>query len=102
MNSTQNDENFLILRLIKVDLCIIDHQLAQLQLDLQRMNAENQRLKEMLGQVTNNYNALQMHLVAVVQQQNQAAADQTSQDHDQVILVHFYILNYMTNNNIDS
>lgn len=102
MNSTQNDENFLILRLIKVDLCIIDHQLAQLQLDLQRMNAENQRLKEMLGQVTNNYNALQMHLVAVVQQQNQAAADQTSQDHDQVILVHFYTLNYMTNNNIDS
>ncbi|KAK9935992.1 hypothetical protein M0R45_012859 [Rubus argutus] len=62
-----------------------NHELAQLQLDLQRMNAENQRLKEMLGQVTNNYNALQMHLVAVVQQQqqNQAAADQTSQDHDQ-------------------
>lgn len=62
-----------------------NHELAQLQVDLQRMNAENQRLKEMLGQVTNNYNALQMHLVAVVQQQqqNQAAADQTSQDHDQ-------------------
>lgn len=51
------------------------------------MNAENQRLKEMLGQVTNNYTALQTHLVAVMhqQQQNQAAADQTSQDRDQVI-----------------
>ncbi|XP_062013542.1 probable WRKY transcription factor 31 [Rosa rugosa] len=64
-----------------------NHELAQLQVELQRMNAENQRLKEMLGQVTNNYNALQMHLVAVMQQQqqSQAAADQTSQDHDQNI-----------------
>ncbi|XP_068321667.1 probable WRKY transcription factor 31 [Pyrus communis] len=64
-----------------------NHELAQLQVEVQRMNAENQRLKEMLGQVTNNYSALQMHLAAVVQQQNHttaAPADQISQlDRDQ-------------------
>ncbi|XP_009358665.2 probable WRKY transcription factor 31 [Pyrus x bretschneideri] len=64
-----------------------NHELAQLQVEVQRMNAENQRLKEMLGQVTNNYSALQMHLAAVVQQQNHttaAPADQRSQlDRDQ-------------------
>ncbi|EEF43831.1 probable WRKY transcription factor 31 [Ricinus communis] len=46
-------------------------ELAQLQIDLQRMNNENQRLRDMLTQVTNNYNALQMHLVALMQQQQQ-------------------------------
>lgn len=64
-----------------------NHELAQLQVEVQRMNAENQRLKEMLGQVTNNYSVLQMHLAAVVQQQNHttaAPADQRSQlDRDQ-------------------
>ncbi|KAM1460091.1 hypothetical protein ACFX2I_036948 [Malus domestica] len=64
-----------------------NHELAQLQVEVQRMNAENQRLKEMLGQVTNNYSALQMHLAAVVQRQNHttaAPADKRSQlDHDQ-------------------
>jgi cell shape-determining protein MreC len=44
-------------------------QLAQLQVELQKMNAENQRLKDMLSQVTNNYSALQMHFVALIQQQ---------------------------------
>ncbi|KAL6197654.1 hypothetical protein ACLB2K_033260 [Fragaria x ananassa] len=62
-----------------------NHELALLQVELQRMNAENQRLKEMLGQVTNNYTALQTHLLAVMhhQQQNHVAADQTSHDRDQ-------------------
>ncbi|KAL3596121.1 hypothetical protein D5086_007758 [Populus alba] len=44
-------------------------ELAQLQVELQKMNAENQRLKDMLSQVTNNYSALQMHFVALIQQQ---------------------------------
>ncbi|KAK4794870.1 hypothetical protein SAY86_012864 [Trapa natans] len=44
-------------------------ELAKLQLELQRMNAENQRLKEMLSQVTNNYSTLQMHLNAFIHQQ---------------------------------
>ncbi|CAK7351435.1 unnamed protein product [Dovyalis caffra] len=46
-------------------------ELAQLQLELQKMNTENQRLKDMLSQVTTNYSALQMHFVALMQQQQQ-------------------------------
>ncbi|KAK2644535.1 hypothetical protein Ddye_019730 [Dipteronia dyeriana] len=46
-------------------------ELAQLQVELQQMNSENQKLREMLSQVTSNYGALQMHFVALVQQQQQ-------------------------------
>ncbi|XP_055805350.1 probable WRKY transcription factor 31 isoform X2 [Solanum dulcamara] len=46
-------------------------QLAQLQVELERMNSENQRLKGMLTQVSNSYSALQMHLVTLMQQQQQ-------------------------------
>ncbi|KAH7545714.1 hypothetical protein FEM48_Zijuj01G0123000 [Ziziphus jujuba var. spinosa] len=58
-------------------------ELAQLQGELQHMNAENQKLKDMLTQVTNNYSALQMHLVSIMQhqqinhQKNQELDDQT-------------------------
>ena len=45
------------------------------------MNVENQKLRDMLSQVTNNYNALQMHLMAAMQQQQQQnhRADTTQQ-----------------------
>ncbi|KAK7359802.1 hypothetical protein VNO77_01767 [Canavalia gladiata] len=43
-------------------------ELAQLQVELQRMNAENKKLKEMLSHVSGNYTALQMHLMALMQQ----------------------------------
>nr|KYP62746.1 WRKY transcription factor 6 [Cajanus cajan] len=43
-------------------------ELAQLQVELQRMNAENKKLKEMLSHVTGNYTALQMHLMTLMQQ----------------------------------
>ncbi|XP_049384524.1 probable WRKY transcription factor 31 isoform X2 [Solanum stenotomum] len=46
-------------------------QLAQLQIELERMNSENQRLKGMLTQVNSSYSALQMHLVTLMQQQQQ-------------------------------
>lgn len=46
-----------------------------LQADLERTNIENHRLKDLLNQATNNYNTLQMHLVTVMQQQSQRAAD---------------------------
>ena len=64
-------------------------QLAQLQGELQRMNAENQKLKEMLTQVSNNYSALQMHLVAVMQQQqiNKNHAAETTQELDQQVII---------------
>ncbi|KAK9715018.1 hypothetical protein RND81_06G136900 [Saponaria officinalis] len=47
------------------------NELVVLQGELQRMNAENQKLKNMLTQVSQNYNALQMHLVTLMQQQQQ-------------------------------
>lgn len=63
-------------------------QLAQLQVEFQHMNLENQRLRDMLGQVTNNYSVLQMHLVAFMQQQQNHGADRT-QEHE--------VINYLIN-----
>ncbi|RID78390.1 hypothetical protein BRARA_A01226 [Brassica rapa] len=51
---------------------------AQLQEELKKMKIENQRLREMLSQATNNFNSLQMQLVAVMRQQEQR---KSSQDH---------------------
>ncbi|KAL5578778.1 hypothetical protein UlMin_011220 [Ulmus minor] len=48
-------------------------ELAQLKIELERMNTENKTLKHMLSQVSNNYNALHMHLTAIMQQQLQKA-----------------------------
>ncbi|RLN23037.1 WAKY 1 protein [Panicum miliaceum] len=47
-------------------------QLPALQAELGRMNQENQRLRGMLAQVTTSYQALQMHLLALMQPQTQA------------------------------
>uniref|UniRef100_A0A5B7B8T3 Putative WRKY family transcription factor n=1 Tax=Davidia involucrata TaxID=16924 RepID=A0A5B7B8T3_DAVIN len=47
------------------------NELAVLQVELERMNAENQRLRGTLTQVSNNYSALQMHLVSLMQKQQQ-------------------------------
>ncbi|KAG8387038.1 hypothetical protein BUALT_Bualt03G0211500 [Buddleja alternifolia] len=46
-----------------------------LQAKLERMDSENRRLREMLNQVTNNYNGLQMHMVTLMQQQQQQTDD---------------------------
>ncbi|KAF6168263.1 hypothetical protein GIB67_011648 [Kingdonia uniflora] len=46
-------------------------ELAALQAELRRMNSENQRLKGELTQVTNDYSTLEMHLMALMQQQQQ-------------------------------
>ncbi|OIT28936.1 PREDICTED: probable WRKY transcription factor 31 [Nicotiana attenuata] len=62
-------------------------ELAQLQVELGRMNAENQRLREMLTQVSNNYTALQMHLVTLMQQQQQNIS-RTQNDHEIVEAKH--------------
>ncbi|KAL2331851.1 hypothetical protein Fmac_019432 [Flemingia macrophylla] len=40
-----------------------------LQAELERMKVENHRLRNMLDQVNNNYNALQMHVVSLMQEQ---------------------------------
>ena len=39
--------------------------------ELEGMNSENQRLRDMVDEVTNNYNNLQKHLVAFMRQQQQ-------------------------------
>ncbi|XP_047943346.1 probable WRKY transcription factor 31 [Salvia hispanica] len=47
------------------------NEVAQLQVELERMNGENQRLRGMLNQVRSNYASMQMHLVTMMQQQQQ-------------------------------
>ncbi|KAL4563018.1 hypothetical protein LXL04_027049 [Taraxacum kok-saghyz] len=48
--------------------------------ELERMNMENQRLREMCLQVSNNYNALQMHYVNVMHQQEQELSIQKQEE----------------------
>ncbi|PSS10379.1 WRKY transcription factor [Actinidia chinensis var. chinensis] len=54
------------------------NELAILQVELERMNAENQRLRGMLSQVSNNYSTLQLHLMTIMQQQQQQQQQQSS------------------------
>jgi len=49
------------------------------------MNTENQRLKDMLGQVTTSYSALQMHFAALMQQHQQQNHGKESNKEQQVI-----------------
>ncbi|KAE8723086.1 WRKY transcription factor 6 [Hibiscus syriacus] len=56
-------------------------ELAQLQVELKRMNAENQKLKDMLSYVGNNYTALQMHLVTLMQQQQNRETETIQEQH---------------------
>ncbi|KAL1829846.1 hypothetical protein ACET3Z_008258 [Daucus carota] len=49
------------------------NKLLRIQSELERMNTENERLRGMVSHVTNNYAALQMHIVTVMQQQNARA-----------------------------
>lgn len=44
------------------------------------MNVENQRLKEMLSQVSNNYSVLHNHLVTLMQQQQTRGADSAQEN----------------------
>jgi hypothetical protein len=54
-------------------------------MELQKMNTENQRLKDMLGQVTTSYSALQMHFAALMQQHQQQNHGKESNTEQQVI-----------------
>ncbi|KAJ0568777.1 putative transcription factor WRKY family [Helianthus annuus] len=53
------------------------NKLAKMQNELQKMNMENLKLKEMYIEVSNNYNALQMELVTLMQQQQQQQEQHT-------------------------
>ncbi|KAA8526523.1 hypothetical protein F0562_008274 [Nyssa sinensis] len=61
------------------------NELAVLQAELERMNGENHRLRDILYQVTNNYNTLQMQLMTLMQQQEDSKADNTDQEHHQMV-----------------
>ncbi|XVE80421.1 hypothetical protein DITRI_Ditri14bG0138300 [Diplodiscus trichospermus] len=51
------------------------NELADVRAELERINAENQRLKITLNQVNSNYYALQMHLVSLMQRQRNQTAE---------------------------
>ncbi|KAL6329924.1 hypothetical protein AAG906_039839 [Vitis piasezkii] len=57
----------------------VKNELVVLQAEIERMHAENERLRSMLSQVTNNYNALQVHMVALRQDQKA----ENNEEHDQ-------------------
>ncbi|KAL0399835.1 UNVERIFIED_CONTAM: WRKY transcription factor 6 [Sesamum radiatum] len=60
-------------------------EMAFLQAEMERMNTENQRLREMLNQVTNNYNGLQMHLLTLMQNGGSAEESKNGQGNGQVV-----------------
>lgn len=67
--------------------------MAQLQIELKKMNTENQRLREMLSHVNNNYNTLQMHLLTLMQQQQQQqkAKPEHSENHHEVKINYLFV-----------
>lgn len=54
-------------------------EMVVLQAELERMKVENHRLRNMLDQVNNNYNALQMHVVSLMQEQKGEEEDEEHQ-----------------------
>ncbi|KAK8575438.1 hypothetical protein V6N13_033325 [Hibiscus sabdariffa] len=60
------------------------NQVAQLQVELKRVNAENQKLKDMVSNVSNNYSALQLHLATLVQHQRTRGAEDTQGEKPEV------------------
>ncbi|KAJ9560922.1 hypothetical protein OSB04_006082 [Centaurea solstitialis] len=57
------------------------NELAVAQAQLEKMNTENQRLREALNQLTVNYNTLQSHLVTMMQQKQRDEQQQSTDDH---------------------
>lgn len=46
------------------------------------MNAENHKLRDMLSHVSNNYSSLQMHLLTLMQQQQQNQASEPAHERE--------------------
>ena len=69
-------------------------QLADVRAELERINAENQRLRVTLNQVNSNYYALQMHLVSLMQQQRNRRAE--SSEATEVKLQQNYTINNLS------
>ncbi|KAL4273836.1 hypothetical protein GQ457_13G002080 [Hibiscus cannabinus] len=60
------------------------NQVADVRAELERINAENQRLKLTLNQVNNNYYALQMHLVSLMQRHRNRVAESSEANKTEV------------------
>ncbi|CAK9179318.1 unnamed protein product [Ilex paraguariensis] len=57
-------------------------ELGVLQAELNRLNTENHRLREILNQVNKNYNTLQIHLATLMQHHQDPKPKNTDQEHD--------------------
>ncbi|KAL5583636.1 hypothetical protein UlMin_016078 [Ulmus minor] len=62
----------------------IINELTVLQEELDRSNAENQRLRSLLSQVNNNYHVLNLHLAALMRQQQQNQNLATIEEHKMI------------------
>lgn len=58
------------------------NKLTILQVELEKVNIENQRLREMLSQVSNNYAVLQMHIANEIQKQQNQKKELGPNSHD--------------------
>ncbi|CAA3023934.1 probable WRKY transcription factor 31 [Olea europaea subsp. europaea] len=56
------------------------NELSQLQVEIQRMNSDNQKLRGMLTQVNNNYNSLHLQFVEFMQQQENSKSDRSEKE----------------------
>ncbi|KAM7506278.1 hypothetical protein LguiB_005182 [Lonicera macranthoides] len=65
----------------------VKNELKLLQVELKQLNAENQRLRGMLTQVSNNYSALQMRAVTVLMQHQQQSTSTLTENTQQYEIV---------------
>nr|QWQ79540.1 WRKY transcription factor protein 22 [Zanthoxylum armatum] len=73
---------------------------AVVQAELERVNAENQRLKEMVNEITNNYNMLQMQLMTFMHHHNKKSDEQVKENTGQLMAPRQFIdLGLAANNN---
>lgn len=63
-------------------------ELVVLQAELERMNGENRRLRDMLNQVKGNYTTLQMHMMTMMQQQQNQENGQRDGKSEEVKPIH--------------
>nr|AQU43027.1 WRKY transcription factor 31 [Ginkgo biloba] len=69
---------------VKVSNADKTNQMTELEAELKRMNAENQKLNFMLKDMTKNYNSLQMHLMSLIQKRQLAHGVAQNQVSDRV------------------